>query len=377
MTNEGIKVGLDMARLCRSVLLEKKLKPDYLEQLDLDKLFSVCEYHCLTAIVCMALEFNGIQPDAKWIQAKSKAIRKNMLLDAERAQITAFLEKEHIWYMPLKGSILKDYYPQTGMRQMSDNDILFDASQRKTVTKFMKDRGYHLKGDNGAHCDEWLKEPVYNFEMHLNLFTPGQDKTGYFEKTKERLVRVDEKRYEYRFTDEDFYIYMVAHAHKHYRGGGTGFRTLADFYIFLDKKEESLNFAYITAELEKLGMADFEQLMRNTAQHFFSERMQLSEEEQNAVKFMLGAGTYGNLDNLIKKTGKMLNADSKAEYLIRRFFPTMEWWNYYFPKTIDHPVLVIPYFFYRIGRMLTVRRKRNIDELKILLKKSEREFRAK
>ena len=91
MTNEGIKVGLDMARLCRSVLLEKKLKPDYLEQLDLDKLFSVCEYHCLTAMVCMALEYNGITPDAKWTQAKSKAIRKNMLLDAERAQITAFL----------------------------------------------------------------------------------------------------------------------------------------------------------------------------------------------------------------------------------------------------------------------------------------------
>ena len=176
MTNEVIKTGMDMGRLCRSVLIDKKLKPEYLAQLDSDKLYSMCEYHCLIAMVCMALEFNGIQPDAKWIQAKSKAIRKNMLLDAERAQITAFLEKEHIWYMPLKGSILKDYYPQTGMRQMSDNDILFDASQRKTVTEFMKDRGYHLKGDDGGRCDEWLKEPVYNFEMHLNLFTPKQDR---------------------------------------------------------------------------------------------------------------------------------------------------------------------------------------------------------
>lgn len=377
MTKESVRIGLDMARLCRSILLEKKLKPEYIGQLDSDKLYSLCEYHCLTAMVCMALEYNGVQPDEKWIQAKSKAIRKNMLLDAERAQICRFLEQNKIWYMPLKGSILKEMYPQLGMRQMSDNDILFDALQRKSVMQFMKDRDYHLKGDGGNHCDEWLKEPVYNFEMHLNLFTPMQDKSGYFEHTKERLICVDGKRYKYRFTDEDFYIYMVAHAHKHYRGGGTGFRTLVDFYIFLDKKEENLNFEYIKSELDKLEMTEFEQLMRHTAQHFFSENSQLSDEEKKAVRFMIGAGTYGNMDNLIKKTAQKLNADSKAVYLIRRFFPTIEWWNYYFPKTIDHKILIIPYFFYRLGRMLTVRRKNILNELKIILRKNEREFRVK
>lgn len=125
MNNEGIKVGLDMTQLCRSVLLKQKLKPEYLEQLDLDKLFGICKYYCLSAMVCMALEYNGITPGSKWIEAKAKAIRKNMLLDTERTHITAFLEKEHIWY----DAVLKDFYPKAGMWQMSDNDILFDESK--------------------------------------------------------------------------------------------------------------------------------------------------------------------------------------------------------------------------------------------------------
>ena len=380
MTNEGIKVGLDMARLCRSVLLEKKLKPDYLEQLDLDKLLRVCEYHCLTAMVCMALEYNGITPDAKWTQAKSKAIRKNMLLDAERAQITAFLEQEHIWYMPLKGSLLKDFYPRAGMRQMSDNDILFDASKRKIVMQFMKSRGYHLKGDNGAHCDEWLKEPVYNFEMHLNLFTPNQDSSGYFTDVKERLIRVSRNGYMYRFTDEDFYIYMTAHAFKHLHVGGTGLRTLIDFYIFLNAKEKSLNWSYIQGELQRIAMyeetdiLESEKLLRQTAKHYFSDTISLSDEEKDLIRTMINAGTYGNLGNWIGRTSGILNAHSKSQYLLRRVFPNKKWWNAYYPKTETYPFLIPIYFFYRFYRLLTVRRKNVMRELGVFKKMRGEEF---
>lgn len=44
--------------------------------------------------------------------------------------------------MPLKGVILKELYPKIGMRQMSDNDILFDETYRKDVVRFMKNKGY-------------------------------------------------------------------------------------------------------------------------------------------------------------------------------------------------------------------------------------------
>lgn len=101
----------------------------------------------------------GISRDCKqkFIEAKSKAIRKNILLDTEREKIFEFLEQNKIWYMPLKGVILKELYPKIGMRQMSDNDILFDETYRKDIVRFMKNKGYHLKSGINAHCDEWVK----------------------------------------------------------------------------------------------------------------------------------------------------------------------------------------------------------------------------
>lgn len=71
-----------------------------------------------------------------------KAVRKVLLFDAERKKLCAWMDSEHIWYLPLKGIILKDYYPSVGMRQMSDNDILFDADAWERVEKHMISDGY-------------------------------------------------------------------------------------------------------------------------------------------------------------------------------------------------------------------------------------------
>ena len=97
----------DAGRICRT---------------DLNQLYRMCQFHSLTAIVCMALEktdvFLSAEPAVvkKWKDAKAKAIRKNMLLDAQREQILAEMERLGIWHMPLKGSILQGIYPKYGAR---------------------------------------------------------------------------------------------------------------------------------------------------------------------------------------------------------------------------------------------------------------------
>ena len=380
MTDNIKKNGYDMLRLCKSVLLRTKLKPDYLSKLNLNALFEMCEGHCLTSIVCTALEFNGITPDSNWTEARAKAIRKNMLLDAERSQITAELEKAEIWYMPLKGALLKNLYPEIGMRQMSDNDILFDKSKRDFVKKLMKSRGYHLKSEPDSNCDEWVKEPVYNFEMHMELFRPNQDTADYFSNIKEKLVRVNPDGYLYQFTDEDFYIYMVAHAYKHYSIGGTGLRTLIDFYLFLNQKEASMNWSYITEEIKKLSMyrnenvSEFEQQIRSTAKKVFLSKAELNAEDRKMIEFMFGSGTYGTEENVIKWRAGFLHADSRGKYLFRRIFPPMEHYRIYFPTAAKYPVLIPFVWAFRLVRAMTVRKSRYTHEISSLKNTSGKEF---
>lgn len=368
------QTGYDMLYL--SACAVNKIKPDsdYITHVNLDKLFQMCQYHSLTAIVCTALESAGIY-DKKFMEEKAKAIRKVMLLDAERKQICGFLEQNNIWYMPLKGVILKNMYPEIGMRQMSDNDILYDVSYRTIIMDFMQKRGYHLKGDNRNHCDEWLKEPVYNFEMHFNLFVKSRKIFyNYYKNVKNRLVRVDGKKYMYRFSDEDFYIYMTAHAYKHYSIGGTGLRTLLDYYVYLKNKETQLDWEYIAKEIKKLDISEFEKEIRTTAKKTFIPCSELTEKEREMVEFMLFSGTYGNVYNIIKHKAELLEADSKSKYIFRRIFPNMKFYREYFPITARCPVLIPFVWIYRLFRAVFKRHDKYLSEIKNIRKMSEKEF---
>ncbi len=102
-----------------SVSPEKKL----LSNMNLEAVFTVSRYHMLSA-----LAYDAIEPYAKekcknaeqtkffqkWKECRDKALRKTMLLDAERTQILSAFEKQGIWYLPLKGVILKRILSETG-----------------------------------------------------------------------------------------------------------------------------------------------------------------------------------------------------------------------------------------------------------------------
>ena len=55
-----------------------------------------------------------------------------------------------------------------------------------------------------------------------------------------------------------FYLYVTVHEYKHYAGGGTGLRSLLDAYVSLRRHGDGMDMAYIAAEAEKLGIAEFD-----------------------------------------------------------------------------------------------------------------------
>ena len=153
-----------MFYLCRCVLLGGKAKPSKIETFDLDAIYEMCQHNSLTAMVCEALQQSGIEVDQKWKDAYAKSLRKNMLLDAERSKIFDMLDKNKIWHIALKGVHMKNYYPSMGMRQMADNDILYDSSRQNDVTSIFTELGYNADSIGKSHHYVYFKEPIYNFE---------------------------------------------------------------------------------------------------------------------------------------------------------------------------------------------------------------------
>ena len=111
---EYLKNTKDVIYLVYCALNERVPGRSRLEKTDLAGVYDIAQDHLLTAMCAMALESAGIKDD-RFTQAMGKAIRKNAQLDIDRAQITKRLEQEKIWYMPLKGALLKDIYPRYGI----------------------------------------------------------------------------------------------------------------------------------------------------------------------------------------------------------------------------------------------------------------------
>lgn len=369
MQNSAKKVSYDMIYLVNCSLHGIVPEQNRVEQMDLTALYHMAKYHSLTAMVCMALETAGAFSTCqeaelvkKWKDAKEKAIRKNLMLDAERKEILSFMEGKGIWYLPLKGILLKEMYPKLGMREMADNDILYDKEYQKELLYFMKARGYEASQIGKGNHDIYQKAPVYNFEFHTALYSAAYDRSWeeYYRNTKQRLVKEDGNLFGYHFKEEDFYVYIITHAYKHYTISGTGLRSLLDSYIFLNQKEADLNWHYMAVELEDLRVTEFERESRELCKKIFSKKIYLlTQKETEMLAYYLGSGTYGTLKNNVEKKFRRYQSENKPvttvtriKYYLGRLIPDREHYKNYAPFVYRHPWLISFYLVFRVVRGL-------------------------
>ena len=360
-------------------------REEVLADADLKQLLIMARKHSVASMVCMALEKTAIFANAdeaakkQWLEAKNKTIRKNMLLDAERKAILHELETQGIWYMPLKGSILKGWYPKPGMREMADNDILFDPSGREQVQQIFQNRGYTTVSFRKGNHDVYEKAPIYNFEMHVSLFhRTYKELTERYENVKERLLPVDGTAYQFAFTPEDFYVFVIAHAHKHYSHSGTGVRTLADIYVMDRHLGDIMDRDEVEQKLTQLGIAEYEQHSRVLAEKLFSAvrplaEIELTEDEKKMLLYYCDATTYGTVDNRIynrlhelQENSENIKLWTKVKYCCIRLFPGKESCKFAYPFVYKHP-WTLPFFWvWRIVYRSIASKKNVQQELKAL-----------
>ena len=365
----------DMIYLVACAVNSQVPDKDRVSAMDLDSLYKACKRHTLRATVFTALKSAGTE-HSDFFQAYNKAVRKNILFDSEREAITLEMEKQGIWYLPLKGAILKELYPQIGMREMSDNDILYDSSRQNDLKNIMLSRGYTAESVGDSYTDVYKKPPVLNMEMHRALFLFGHDEKlfRYYEDMSRLMKRDDDKQYGYHFSDEDFYVYMTAHEYRHHIGGGTGIRSLVDCYIFMKAKEGTIDKSYIAEQFRQLGIEDYAQKRLSLAMKLFSsaDTLSLTESEEKELEKYLLFGTYGTITNVgessIKRYVEKSGSRSKAGFIMSRLFPSMEFMKHHYPFFDKTKVLLPVGYVWRWIKGLSVNRDKFRAEMKALKK---------
>ena len=374
MTQEEYRAAMDdVIYLVSCAVNGQKPDAEKIAAMNLSHVYTAAQHHLLIAAAGMALQSAGVR-DAQIMQAMAKAQRKNALLDADRAALLARLEQENIWYMPLKGSVLKDYYPQYGMRQMADNDILIDAGRARDVKAIMESLGFTTERFGKGNHDVYHKPPVSNFEIHTALFGPSFDEKicQYYQDVKRRLAKDEENRCGWHFAPEDFYIYITAHEYKHFSRSGTGLRSFLDVYVFWQKYGEEMNLPYIEAETEKLGISDFEKQSRSLAMQLFSGGV-LTAADQKTLEYVFSSGTYGTFTHRVENKVKKLGGGTrgKIRYVFRLVILPMESVKTAYPFVYQHKILLPALFLYRLVKGLFFRLPRVKAVMKVLKHKQE------
>lgn len=339
-----------------------------LDGADLNLLYREAERHLLTSAVAAALESAGVR-DPDFSAAKLKAIRKSIAMETEYRQIADWMDANRFWYMPLKGALLKDLYPQFGMREMADYDILIDPESADRLRRFMESRGYTVKEFGRGHHDEYEKPPVYNFEMHRELIKPypHQQIYDYYRNVRERLLPDSESGYGLHFCPEDFYLFMLAHEYKHYAILGTGLRSVLDIYVYLEKFGNLLDMDYIAGELEKLGLTDFERESRNLALALFGGG-ELSEAQREMLDRHLFSGTFGSSESRVRYGIEAMGGGGRLRYLFRRLSIPKEQIRTSYPFFWKHKILIPLLYPFRLIQALILKGPKIFAELKALLR---------
>lgn len=358
----------------------KQPSEEILNKYPIEQLYNQSKRHSISALVGNTIKdtdyySKSISISKDWNVTTNKVLRKTVLMDIEREKIFQYMDSNGIWYAPLKGIILKYYYPAYGLREMSDNDILFDVSYQREMKDYMVSIGYDVVSYGNHQDDIYHKKPVYNFELHRMLFASiFETLYEYYADIKDKLIKDDDNKCGYHFSKEDFYVYIIGHAYEHYRLGGTGLRTLIDVYLY-NSKEKNLDKAYIRQELKNTKLSGFERYCRVVSNKLFSKPElfdfdSLNEKEKKFLEYILGSGTYGNSENNIrnrlkeKSKNKSISKKSVYKYYLSRLFPDLSWYKYHKPFVYKHKILIPFYCVYRWIRSIP-KTKTIIKEVKV------------
>lgn len=328
------------------------------------------QVYSIIAVIMHALPLPDEQTAELRLYNQNELLRI-LSMKSEQELIEAELEKRGIRFMLLKGSLLREYYPQQKMRQMSDVDILYDGKKKSELFEIMHAMGYSVLSCS-ENSDDFTKKPFYTFEFHRDLFFKGHDFYFDFSDVWSRAEQSCDNACKYNMKTEDLYLHSIAHMYKHYILGGFGVRFLADTYLMLKCEADKLDMNYIRQRLMDFDLEHFEHLIRETAMILF-DGGELTDEQMNFLNKSLEFGIYGDSDEgvkiyyeeYIKRNG---GSGTVFGFYMSKLFPGAEFMKRSYPLLEKHPYLMPVYYVYRLAEKFVFKRKSSLHDYKTLKK---------
>ncbi len=330
-------------------------------------LFKISKLHDMAHIVSYALEKKGILPEGEIAeQFKNEHLMaffrcQKQVFELER--ICCALEEAKIKHIPLKGSVLREFYPENWLRTSCDIDILVEKSEIKRAAEVLKKKiGAKYDGES-RHDIAFYTDNKIKLELHYGLVA---DNRNY--KFEEELLKVwdyvkpyKDWKYRYLLTDEMFYLYHIAHIAIHFKEGGCGVKPLLD--LFLMERNMSFDEEKRQELLTNSGLLKCSEAIKSLSEVWFGGKEPTEQAEKMADYILIG-GVYGSVANRIILQNEL--EVGKGRYLLSRIFLPYERLKYQYPVLQKYKWLYPLFIVVRWTRLIFVKgnSKRQLTELK-------------
>lgn len=303
-----------------------------------ESLYRLSKTHDLAHVVACALQQNGLLTAGETADAFEKemmtAVCRYEQLAFEYDRIQTVLQTANVPYMPLKGAVIRQYYPEPWMRTSCDIDILIHEDDLAKATEVLTRELRYQLSEKSSHDWSFYAPNGVHLELHHTLIEPGSVRGA-----DPLLTRVweyaapipEEDPYRFHMQDAMFYFYHVAHMAKHIEIGGCGVRPFLDLWVLNHRVNGD------RAPREQLlragGLLTFERAAARLSEVWFSgaEPDALTNSLQ---AFVLAGGLFGTF-----KTRVAVERQKKGgtvRYFLSRIFLPYDVLKYRYPVLQKH-----------------------------------------
>lgn len=305
----------------------------------LSKLYKLSKKYDLTSFIVKILEDNNILCDdeisKKFKEQRFIAVLRDEKMNYEREQIKEIFEKNNIQYVFLKGSVIRNLYPETWMRTSCDIDVLIKEKDIQKAISLMEKIGY-LKKERSYKDISLIAKSGVHVELHFSLKQALNSVDSILEEVW-KYVKQDNS-----LDNEFFLFYLLAHTAYHFRRGGCGVRPFIDIWYI--KKTFILSEEKLKELLFRARLYTFYQVISHLINAWFGS-YQMDSKLLNVEKYIFSSGIYGSLDNRVAI--ETLKKGGKIKYIFSRLFLPYDVLKEYYPGLKGRKWLT---FFYQIRR---------------------------
>ena len=282
-------------------------------------------------------------------------------INYELEQICKTLEEAKIPFIPLKGSVIRKYYPEPWMRTSCDIDILVKEKDADNAAEYLQTQLQYGVDRKGQHDVSMFTASNVHVELHFKLldsdFKQVKDLIDVWSGDEISLLSDSE----YQMSKELFLLYHIYHMAKHFVHGGCGLKPFIDLWIiknkvgFDEKKAQKI--------MQESGLLAFFERSTDLVNVWFEDK-EHSEITQEMEDYILQGGVYGTLkQNLAMSQNKK---GGKFRHLMSRIFLSYKDMAVYYPSLKKCPIL---FPFYQVRRWCRILfcggRKAAMNEIKV------------